>query len=81
MSTIYKRLTDKVFTEKRRPYKSYLKATWKWIDIFNEIRELKLNNIRGYFTTIAKKYEIFYGAGTPLQLYFFLLLLFILLQF
>ena len=64
MSTIYKRLTDKVFTEKRRPYKSYLKATWKWIDIFNEIRELKLNNTRDYFTTIATKYGILYKTLT-----------------
>ena len=59
MSTIYKRLTDEVFTEKRRPSKSYLKATWKWINIFNEIRELKLNNTRGYFTTIAKNTEFY----------------------
>ena len=45
MNTIYKRLREKVFTEKRQPYKSYLKATWKWSDIFNEITNLKLTKL------------------------------------
>ena len=60
MNTIYKRLREKVFTEKRQPYKSYLKATWKWSDIFNEITNLKLTKLYGCFTIIASKYGILY---------------------
>lgn len=30
------------FTEKRRPYKKYNLAEWKWVDIFLEIDKLSL---------------------------------------
>jgi len=44
-----KRNKSSRFTKKRRPYKKYLKAPWKWIDIFAEINLLKLINKKGFF--------------------------------
>ena len=50
-----KRNRESKFTEKRNPYKKYLNAKWKWIDIFNEIDNKKLS-----IKDIAKKYNINY---------------------
>ena len=48
----------KVFTEKRRPYKSYINAKWSWNDVFNDLNELKKNNVVDYFIKISVKYGI-----------------------
>jgi len=46
---IIKRLRSKKFTTKRRPYKTYLDASWLWIHIFNKIDNLKLDGIKNFF--------------------------------
>ena len=48
------------FTEKSKPYKKYLNATWEWIDIFLEIECLK--DEPKIFKIISKKYNINYGT-------------------
>ncbi len=55
----YKR--NKKYTEKRYPYKSYLKAKWNWEDVFNEIDELKINDNK-FFKIISTKYAIKYST-------------------
>ncbi len=35
------KLRKQQFTEKRNPYKRYIKTKWNWTDIFNEIESLK----------------------------------------
>ena len=57
---IIKRIRNKKFTEKRRPYKTYNNAKWKWIDIFIEIDQLKINNIKNFFNITSIKYGIVY---------------------
>jgi hypothetical protein len=46
------------FTEKRNPYKKYLKAKWEWIDIFLEIECLK--DEPKFLKNISQKYNINY---------------------
>ena len=44
MSLSIKIKHNKKFTQKRNPYKIYNNATWKWIDIFSEINEIKFSS-------------------------------------
>jgi hypothetical protein len=46
------------FTQKRRPYKKYNLADWKWEDIFFEIDELSLKMNQGYIKIVSEKYGI-----------------------
>lgn len=56
-----KRHTSKKFTKKRRPYKSYLNAEWKWEDVFIEIDKIKDTKVN-FLRIIADKYGIIYGT-------------------
>lgn len=55
-----KRIRPKKYT-KRTPYKSYLSATWKWTDIFNEIDKIKNTN-KSYLKATSLKYGIKYST-------------------
>ena len=55
------KLREQKFTEKRNPYKRYIKAKWNWIDIFNEIESLK-NDESKVIKNVALKYNINYGT-------------------
>jgi hypothetical protein len=56
-SITIKRLRKKNYPMKRDHYKSYVDAEWKWIDVFNEIDDIKLNTGK-FYKIIAKKYGI-----------------------
>jgi hypothetical protein len=60
MSKIAKQNRIQTYTEKRRPYKKYQKAPWKWIDIFTEIDLLKDTMEKQFIKIISKKYNIVY---------------------
>ncbi len=57
--TLYKMGKQK-FTQKRRPYKKYNLAKWKWDDIFLEINKLSLTMSQGYIKNVSEKYGILY---------------------
>lgn len=52
-----KRTRECNFTEKRDPYKKYLRAKWNWTDIFNEFEKEKMN-----LKEISQKYNINYNT-------------------
>lgn len=52
---------NKKFTEKRRPYKPYLKAKWSWDEIFDEINQIK-DTSTNFLKYISDKYGIVYGT-------------------
>ena len=47
---------------KRRPYKKYINAKWKWIDVFNKIDLIKHQKIKktNIYKLISKEYGILY---------------------
>ena len=53
---------NKRFTMKRRPYKKYINAKWKWIDVFNKIDLIKHQKIKktNIYKLISKEYGILY---------------------
>ena len=53
-----KRNRSKKFTTKKRPYKTYNDAIWKWNDVFIEIDNLKLLGVHNFFINIATKFGI-----------------------
>ena len=53
----YKRVRNK-FPKKRNNYRKYSSATWNWVDIFNEIDVMRLNNSGSYIKSVAEKYNI-----------------------
>ena len=59
---ITKRNRNKKFTEKRRPYKTYLDAKWEWSCIFIELDELKLTKTNDYLKLTSTKYGIVYST-------------------
>lgn len=52
---------SKKFTQKQSPYKTYLQAKWKWVDIFSEIDAIKHTN-PSYLKIISSKYGITYNT-------------------
>ena len=46
----------------RDNYRKYKNATWIWIDILQETKSLKDQNIKNYIDIISKKYNIKYGT-------------------
>ena len=42
----------KRFTKNKRPYKSYINATWTWDEVFNDLNQLKNNNVADFFIKI-----------------------------
>lgn len=55
---INKRLRNKKFTTKRRPYKTYNDAKWTWDEIFIKIDNLKLIGTKDFFKQISIEYGI-----------------------
>ena len=54
----------KIFTKNRRPYKSYINAPWTWNEVFNDLNQLKNNNVSDFFIKISVKYGILYKTLT-----------------
>jgi hypothetical protein len=57
MATKVKRIREKQFTPVRNHYKTYNKAPWDWIEIFEQIESLKATT-NMYFKEISLEYNI-----------------------
>ena len=60
-TTLTKRHRNR-YTKLRHPYKSYLNASWKWIDVVLKIQKMKTNNELNIFERVSDEYG--FNIGT-----------------